>query len=93
MKNTATEHFIENELYTDSINDVLVKCTNFIIRYPKNRLIPMIESARLSLASAHRSSRIFTDQEHRGIWDREIKETKELLRKAEVENVLAGLRR
>ncbi len=91
MKNITIEPFIENELYTDSINDVLVKCADFMIRHPKNSLNPKIERARLLLASAHRLSRIFTDREHRDMWDRQIKETKDLLKKAEVENVLAGV--
>lgn len=91
MKNITIEPFIENELYTDSINDVLVKCADFMIRHPKDSLNPKIERARLLLASAHRLSRIFTDREHRDMWDRQIKETKDLLKKAEVENVLAGL--
>ena len=89
METGNTEQFIENELYTDSINNMLVKCANFIINHPKNSYIPLINNARSSLSVAHRMSRIYHDQEHRAVWNSEIDEAKKLLREAEAENVFA----
>lgn len=74
--------FIANEIYTDSIGDVVAKCANFILAHPDNAYIAEIDSARLRLAVAHRQSRIYTDRAHRDVWDREIQQAINLLKQA-----------
>ena len=74
--------FIANEIYTDSIGDVVAKCANFIIAHPDSTYTEEIDRVRLTLAVAHRQSRIYTDREHRDAWDREVRQAINLLKRA-----------
>jgi hypothetical protein len=92
----SRDRFEERLVFKSYSSIALLKDPNILItmtdiRIDTNKLAEMLQDADRLIAYYDEISRIFTDREHRDMWDRQIKETKDLLKKAEVENVLAGL--
>lgn len=80
--NEKDKDIIEKEIFTESLNEMYVRCIEFQEKHPDNKNYAEINTVKKEIAIAYRESRIYTDIEHRRYYNGLFRKAKKLIKEA-----------
>ena len=80
--------FLNVEIYTEKLNDMYARFSEFISKHPKNKMIDELSNQQHLLAIARYKSRFCDGEKHFVEWDNLLRESKRLIGRAILDDML-----
>ena len=87
-ENNMENDFINVEIYTEKLNDMYARISEFMSGHPNSTMINQLSNQQHLLALARHKSRFHDDEKHFMEWDNLLKESEKMMGEAIVEDVL-----
>lgn len=72
-------NFVDVEIYTEKLNDMYARISEFITKHPKNRMIHQLSNQLNILAVACHNSHFHDDEKHFLEWNNLLKESEKII--------------
>lgn len=79
---TKQDIILQTELYTERLNDMYARISEFQTKAPYNLYFDELEQKGKDIAIAHRRSRFYPDKDHFAQWESLLADADTLLKKA-----------
>ena len=81
-------NFIDVEIYTEKLNDMYARVSEYISAHPRNRVIHKLQDQQHLLAIARHKSRFHADEKHFSEWKKLLDQSEKTVREAIIADVL-----